>query len=104
MEVRLASPSGVSIMEFCDYVRADGDLISAKVTSFSGYSKRVGIILHRFAVLKVQKTRSGVSELALRLDRRRDPQTSKADLILSGGKTDSYDRVSRFSHSSITEN
>ena len=85
-------------MEFCDYVRADANLISAKVTSFSGYSQMVGIILHRFAVLKVQKTRHGESELALRLDRRTDPQSSKADLILSGGKTNAFDRVSRLCH------
>jgi len=82
-------------MEFCDYVRADADLISAQVTSFSGYSQWVGVILHRFAVLKVQKARPGESELSLRLDRRTDPESSKMDLILSGGKTSAYDRVSR---------
>ena len=58
----------------------------------------VGVILHRFAVLKVQqRTRPEGSELALRLDRRTDPQSSKAELIFSGGMTQAYDRVSKHS-------
>ena len=86
------------LVDFCDIVDASAVLFSSHIIELQCRKQMIGVILHRFLLLKLQINYSSSletekNEAFLRLDRRSDPTAGIGDLIRCRGATDSNDCV-----------
>jgi hypothetical protein len=86
------------LVDFCDIVDASTVLSSSHIIKLQCRKQMIGVILHRFLLLKLQINYSSGSETEkneafLRLDRRSDPTAGIGDIIRRGGATDPNDCV-----------
>lgn len=83
----------MSLAYFCDLVVRHESLKAASILSVDCYSERTNLgVLHRFLIFHLRRPRR--SDVWLRLDRRRDANSSLIKTAIAGGKTTANDEVS----------
>lgn len=90
---KLMNGVGMPLKQFCDLIELHPSLSDAEILSVDCYTERTSLgVLHRFLLFHLRRPRR--SDVWLRIDRRRDVNTSLMRTAIAGGKTAANDQVS----------